>query len=121
ILCVGQRGILQNSENPPLFLLNVITLEENDSFPEKHFLTCAFLSAVIELDCLALAKLSFKGLYHVADYVPIFITTNGIDDLGLANMDMRDNFDLTIVAFQIRERRPVIILSRANRCGQRHA
>jgi hypothetical protein len=69
-------------------------------------------------DHVAFLKLPFERFDHFPGDFPVFVTGNAIGDLSVLNANVRHDRNCFVIAAQVAERRPVVLL--LGYCAARH-
>ena len=72
------------------------------------------LSAMEIREHVAFLKLPFERLNHLCTDLPILIPANAARNLRFLNPNVRDDRDRSVILPQITERRPIVVILRAN-------
>ena len=97
-----------------LSVLSTLRQQEHDLLATEILALETRLCTVEVCEFVTLFKLSLERLDHHRADLPILLATDATRNLSLLDPDVRDDRDRLVILPQVTERRPIVIVLRAN-------
>jgi len=92
--------------------------QENDLLSSEVIFLKTCFGSVEVVDHVTFLKLTFERLEHFGFDRPVLVATNAARDLSLLDTNVRDHRNLSVIAAQIAERRPFLVVLAQRTDGQ---